>query len=1261
MNSKKLGVYILISVLIVTMAIGLFACSGVSLSTKHTIIFNVQYGDELSVYTSIRSSGNEILKFPNDPTSSEKVFAGWYSDQLYAREVHEYDYENVEITEDINLYAKFVAASTITNPYTVTFETNKGTAVAAQELNFGEKVDVTKMSTSRVGFEFIGWFKDESLTKPFRAEYDRIWKSITVYAGWESTGYILTYELNGGVNSSQNPTKYKFEEPLALTDPTRMGYNFLGWYLDEDFSVAYDNTCLYEDNLTLYAKWSAPIQYTLDVDLDGGAIKGGATIPNTYTVEDTPFVLPEVEKDGYDFLGWFKDKDNGELLDTSAKYAENLSIAPYLKEKTFAITYVLNGGVNNSQNPQYSRYFSREVTLLDAAKKGYNFLGWYKESTFETQIVNPVTVDEPTTFYAKWSAPIQYTITAHLDDGSIESGTMPTTYNVTHNPLNLPSAVKSGFVFAGWYLDSGFSEEFNSQNVYAQDLDLYARYVDSELLLPENYIAMSSAQAMYVQVAPLQTEHKNLCIPIDRGVDSVKYNGTELIETSDEYVCDDHQKLIINNSVFSDFTLGVKNIIEVTYSDSSKKIYYLTLSDSSMYVLTTSAYYKGVSTAIEIIFDQTILSSNIYGVMLDSKSVDYSISGTKLSISSAIANNLSLGKHLVEIATNLGQASIDITIHNESAYVPYNVRADIDSNPGYTYIYWDSDFDATKYVVQIGSMTYASDSSTYASKFDGTRFDATGLLQTPSQTFKVIAYNGVDSYESSTLTFKYNLTSSETNKYLTNNLYVYGKRFNRFITSWEELYDLMFYIAIHSDELDPYNTSDKALYKSIYFCVDFDIDKAEQIDLTYTSYVNSSNPIASYSLDNTAFLIALLKEVSYLMPEASSFNIVAAKTNEGILPSQTYHVGFKFSSVLESTINRTKENTNNSSYKDCEYYPQMYGNGLLDSYVFPIDTVNNGTASVKSSVELYLALEHGYKPYVNATKYPELAALYENIKSVLRGILDEDMNEYQQALAIYQWLCTCVLYDHAGLTEASTLYSNAAKSGATQEEIDAYNASYGWSMYYMEGVFNNRLAVCNGIAAAYSAMCGIMGIPCHKLTGEAINSSNSKEMHAWNEIYIGGSWYVVDATWGSVTVSISGSSQKYETLTYDYFLMTTNDASAVYKHYAKATVYGKKYGEDKCINPYKFMNYKYDSTNYTLEVTNYNDLVRVLNYAVGNNSGTSVPRNIASGEVIMIDVYCPNNNMTSLASKLDISLYYNVYYLLDSEGTNSPTVIFIRK
>ncbi len=1244
------------------MAIGLFACSGVNISSKHTIIFKVNYGDEWSVYTSIRSSGNEILKFPNDPTSTDRVFAGWYSDQTYTKEIREYSFENTEITEDVIIYGKFVAASTITNPYTVTFNTNKGTAVADQDLDFGKKVDVAKMTTIRVGFEFTGWFTDEALTKPFRAEYDRIWKATTLYAGWESTGYILTYELDGGTNSSANPTKYKFEEPLALEEPSKLGYNFLGWYIDEDKAVPYDNTYLYEDNLTLYAKWSAPIVYTLNVDLDGGTIKGGATIPSTYTVEDTPFDLPEVEKTGYDFIGWFKDKDNGELLDTEAKYAENLSIAPYLKEKTFAITYVLNGGVNNSLNPAYSRYFSREVTLLAAARKGYNFLGWYAEPTFDTEIVNPVTVNEPTTFYAKWSAPIQYTITTQLDGGSIVSGkTMPTTYNVTNNPLNLPNAEKAGFVFAGWYLDSEFSEEFNSQNVYAQNLDLYARYVDSELLLPENYIAMSSAQAMYAQVTALQTEGKNLCIPIDRGVDSVTYNGTPLVEVSDDFVCDDHQKLIINNNVFTDYTVGVKNRIEVTYSDSTKKTYYLTMINSSLYALTTSTYYKGTSTAIEIVFDTTITSSNIYNVALDTKSVAYSISGNKLSISSAIADNLSVGRHLVEIATDLGQVSIDVVVHNESVYVPYNVRADIDSDPGHVYILWDSDFAATKYVVQIGSISYASDSASYASRFDGTKFDVTGLPFAQSQEYKVIAYNGTTPYDSNPLIFKYNLSSADASKYLTNDLVVYGKRFNRFITSWEELYDLMFFIAIRGEELDPYNTTDRAQYQAIYFCIDFDIDAAEQIDLTYTSYVNSSNPISSYSLDNTAFIIALLKEVSYLIPEASSFNIIAAKELEGILPSQTFHVGFKFNSVLESTVNRTKENTNNSAYKDCEYYPQMYGNGLADSYVFPVDIENNGTASVTSSVELYLALERGYKPFINQTKYPELYDLYAEIKDVLAHILDEDMNEYQQALAIYQWLCTCVLYDHAGLSEASTLYTNQAKSTATQADKDAYNASYGWSCYYMEGVFNNRLAVCNGIAAAYSAMCGIMNIPCHKMTGEAVNSSNSREMHAWNEVYLGGSWYVVDATWGSVSVNIVGVSKKFETLTYDYFLMTTNDSSAVYKHYAKASVYGKNYGEDKFINPYKFMNYKYNATDYTLEVSTYADLVRVLNYAVGNSSGTSVPHGLSSGEAITIDVYCPNCNMTSLASRTEIALYYNVYYLSDTQNSSTPTVIFIRK
>ena len=1277
MNLKKLGVFILIVVLIAMMAVCMISCSGISLSTKHTIIFNVNYGDEWSVYTSIRSAGNEIIKFPSDPTKEGYVFAGWYSDQLYVKEVHEYEFEETEVTDDVNFYAKFVAASTITNPYTVTFETNKGSAVEAQEVNFGEKIDAKKATTTRAGFTFVGWYTDEALKNQFRPEYDRIWKSKTIYAAWYSTGYILTYVLDGGTNSTKNPSIYKFEETgLELQDATKLGYNFEGWYLDSAFEEEFDKTKLYDDNLTIYAKWSDPIEYTLDCDLDGATIKGGATIPTTYTVEDTPFNLPEVEKDGYDFLGWFKDRDNGELLKTDTKYAENLSIAPYLKEKTFAITYELNGGVNNSGNVAYARYFSRQVTLLDATKKGYGFLGWYLESSFNTQVISPVEVNAPITFYAKWSDPIQYNINVVDLDGGTISGSMPTEYNITQNPLTLPNATKDGYVFAGWYLDSSYTEAFNSVNEYAEELNLYAKFVNSELLLPENYIAMSSSEVVYApynamyEYDPIQAAFysgtykpttKNLCFPIENAVTKVKYNGVELNYATNEYVTDsEHTKLIIkaeqllapmikdNGDLYTyetqyyDF-IGAKNTIEIFYSDSTKSIRYLTIfegkyaSDNTYYTATVAPYYKSSSTAIEVTFAEDITADNIYNVEIDDKCVEYTVdSNNKVLVSSSIVDLLSVGKHIVYIDTDLGSLSVDVYIHNNAAFTPYNVRVDLDSEPGHVLLCWDYDFVPTEITVVIQSMSYTKSSN--PTLFNGNVFDATGKLTTVGQTYYVSVQYGGNTYESAHLSFGYNMSASNISKYTTKDLTVYGKSINRYVTSWEDLYDLLFYVLIHADSLPAYSASSYASYKAIYMCLDFDLDAAEQIDYSFTSYVNSKTTITSYSLDNTAFVLALIKEALYLMPEASSCQMVINKATEGFLPSQTYEVGFYFNCELESSVNRTKENTNNSNYKDCEYYPALYGSGLSDSYVFPIETNNNGTANVISSVELYLALERGYKPVINATKYPELASLYNEMKTVLRGILDKDMNDYQKAYAIYEWLCECVLYDHAALNEVSSITN---VYGTNSEE---YFDTYGWSCFYMEGVFNNRLAVCNGIAAAYSAMCNMMGIPCHKLTGEAENAQGNKEMHAWNEVYICGSWYLVDATWGSVTITISGYSRKFEVLSNAYFLMSTYEAEVTYKHNAKATVYGKKYAQDSYFKKYSELSYKVGSTEYSLEARSRADFTRLLEYALDGNT-------ITSGQAVAI------NASKSLVST-DIQLEYNVYYI---EQATNTAVLLIKK
>ena len=34
----------------------------------------------------------------------------------------------------------------------------------------------------KYGYTFIGWYRDEALTKPWNVAYDRVWGSTTLYA-----------------------------------------------------------------------------------------------------------------------------------------------------------------------------------------------------------------------------------------------------------------------------------------------------------------------------------------------------------------------------------------------------------------------------------------------------------------------------------------------------------------------------------------------------------------------------------------------------------------------------------------------------------------------------------------------------------------------------------------------------------------------------------------------------------------------------------------------------------------------------------------------------------------------------------------------------------------------------------------------------------------------------------------------------------------------------------------------------------------------
>lgn len=66
--------------------------------------------------------------------------------------------------------------------------------------------------------------------------------------------YDITYVLNGGTNSDENPSSYRYNTEVTFSDPTYEGYIFTGWYSDSGLTERMDSIGKgTNQNVTVYA------------------------------------------------------------------------------------------------------------------------------------------------------------------------------------------------------------------------------------------------------------------------------------------------------------------------------------------------------------------------------------------------------------------------------------------------------------------------------------------------------------------------------------------------------------------------------------------------------------------------------------------------------------------------------------------------------------------------------------------------------------------------------------------------------------------------------------------------------------------------------------------------------------------------------------------------------------------------------------------------------------------------------------------------
>ncbi|MBM6809390.1 InlB B-repeat-containing protein, partial [Faecalicoccus pleomorphus] len=222
----------------------------------------------------------------------------------------------------------------------------------------------------------------------------------------------ITLDPNGGTLP-----EYSLVAGAALPIPTKTGYTFDGWYENPDFTgnpvadVPTDST----GELTFYAKWTANT-YTVIFDANGGSVDPTSAV----TVAGKLTSLPIPTYDGYNFLGWYTQKDGGEKVTTDTVFAMDSTI--YARWSNIPVTSLKLNKDSLTLQERGSDTLTATVEPADATNQDVT---WESSNTS----IATVSADGTVTAISAGTA----TITATAKDGSGVSDSC--TLTVTHGKM----------------------------------------------------------------------------------------------------------------------------------------------------------------------------------------------------------------------------------------------------------------------------------------------------------------------------------------------------------------------------------------------------------------------------------------------------------------------------------------------------------------------------------------------------------------------------------------------------------------------------------------------------------------------------------------------------------------------------------------------------------------------------------------------------------------------------------------------------------
>jgi len=383
---------------------------------------------------------------------------------------------NYTTDADETLYPVWTA-----DAYTLTLD-NEGTTTT-QSVNLA--ATPSDPATTRTGYSLAGWSDDDDSSAEYAADlsdYTMGSANDTIYAVWTANNNTVTFDNNSGSGTMSDQIIVSgTATTLTANTMTRTGFTFDGWNTQADGNgtdYADEESVTLTGDLDLFAQW---IGNDNTVTFDNNS--GSGTMTDQTIVSGTATTLTDntVTRTGYTFDGWNTAADG-----SGDDYADEESVTLIADLDLFA-QWTANNNTVSFSSGSGSGTMADQTIVTDVAtnlrlntftRTGYSFDGWETSGGTPYDDQEQVTLTGDLALIAQWSANT-YTVIYEYNDATGGNGTASETFTTAGTVITLPTPVRTGYTFGGWYSDSALTSSVGAAGAsYSPTLNLtvYAKW-----------------------------------------------------------------------------------------------------------------------------------------------------------------------------------------------------------------------------------------------------------------------------------------------------------------------------------------------------------------------------------------------------------------------------------------------------------------------------------------------------------------------------------------------------------------------------------------------------------------------------------------------------------------------------------------------------------------------------------------------------------------------------------------------------------------